>query len=943
MRCLSNETFAELLSSSLDSLSVSNNQIKCIQPLTLSPKIKLSELNFSNNPLVCDCNLRDFGVWLHHLPNLRLGNCMFSFYSSDVIIDIWVFILVSGQCSAPELMEMLEVPILQPDQLVCRQEQIDDKGGVVCNGGRAFIAARPSACCTPDMAPIQMTPSDEVLTISEVMCDAPYSCPKECECESSVVKCSGKGLTQIPVKLPSDTSELYLDHNNITVLNFSALSHLKFLKRLDLSYNQIAYMGDSELLSEGRSSNGDEIVETSAIAASRLPLESIILNYNRIQCINVNAFVGLDNLRLLLLHGNNISSLPMGLFNPLPRLQLLGLGQNPLYCDCSLKWLSEKVRKSFIESGIAMCKGPERMAGHLLLIADSSDFVCTSGQVPPKSVTEKCNPCRFITCNGVGSCRPGETGFPDYTCDCKPGFQGKDCEIKMDACYAQPCINGGTCSVVDEFGKFQCTCRDGYEGERCEIDIDDCLGHKCKNGATCQDMIQGYRCDCLPGFTGEFCDIKMEFCKEPATNPCKHGATCIDDFHDYRCLCLVGYTGRNCSESVVDCRVSTCKNGGQCSLIDAKTNSFKCQCHEGFGGDFCQISQPERLIRLGNIGNTDNAENCETSQPCQNKGRCVNKAGGYTCDCPIGFAGKHCERLHMTGFSHRDGSFVQLVMPKLEPSLNLTIVLSTRRNRGVILFAGGVDHFFGVEIFEGYAKASYFIGNNQMSTGFSYLQIADGNSHILEITIAQQSMTIRVDDGLLHTVRNDGPNEKMNIEEGEALYIGGLPHERGQEEVQAFRIRDASSFDGCISKFYINNELVDFENPHFVSAKFNLKPGCRRRDRPDYTREHTQQHLLINEGSSSTASEYSSANSISSTSLVESVAQPKLLMSDSGVHSCNRPLYPSLSGPVTQCSGHGQCVVSRNGSSLVCKCKVSLNTKLLSSVFIFYPFLIAWI
>ena len=52
------------------------------------------------------------------------------------------------------------------------------------------------------------------------------------------------------------------------------------------------------------------------------------------------------------------------------------LGGNPLYCDCELKWLSDWIKKDFVESGIAACVGPELMTHKLLLTTPSNYFEC---------------------------------------------------------------------------------------------------------------------------------------------------------------------------------------------------------------------------------------------------------------------------------------------------------------------------------------------------------------------------------------------------------------------------------------------------------------------------------------------------------------------------------------------------------------------------------------
>lgn len=69
-------------------------------------------------------------------------------------------------------------------------------------------------------------------------------------------------------------------------------------------------------------------------------------------------------------------------------------------------------------------------------------------------------------------------------------------------------------------------------------------------------------------------------------------------------------TGRNCEIDIDDCASSPCQNNGQC--ID-KLGGFRCNCDgTGFSGDHCQI----------------NINECESS-PCKNEAICVDKINDY--------------------------------------------------------------------------------------------------------------------------------------------------------------------------------------------------------------------------------------------------------------------------------------------------------------------------
>ncbi|KAF2358677.1 Leucine-rich repeat, partial [Trinorchestia longiramus] len=90
----------------------------------------------------------------------------------------------------------------------------------------------------------------------------------------------------------------YLDVNEIKGIDPERIHHLKALKRLDLSNNQITILSNKTF---------SELTE----------LSTLIVSFNKLGCVERDALFGLSSLRILSLHGNDVSFIPEGTFRDL--------------------------------------------------------------------------------------------------------------------------------------------------------------------------------------------------------------------------------------------------------------------------------------------------------------------------------------------------------------------------------------------------------------------------------------------------------------------------------------------------------------------------------------------------------------------------------------------------------------------------------------------------
>lgn len=149
-------------------------------------------------------------------------------------------------------------------------------------------------------------------------CDCEMTCPTNCTCyhdqswSANVVDCSSSGyVDRLPERIPMDSTQLYLDGNDIKAVPSHAFIGRKRLKVLFLNASNIEVI-------HNRTFNGLK------------ELEVLHLHHNRLNYLSGHEFEGLDNLQELYIQHNRISSIGNGTFTHMTRLRVLNMDHNRL-------------------------------------------------------------------------------------------------------------------------------------------------------------------------------------------------------------------------------------------------------------------------------------------------------------------------------------------------------------------------------------------------------------------------------------------------------------------------------------------------------------------------------------------------------------------------------------------------------------------------------------
>ncbi|KAG8223643.1 hypothetical protein J437_LFUL001749 [Ladona fulva] len=195
-------------------------------------------------------------------------------------------------------------------------------------------------------------------------CDCEMTCPNNCTCyhdhawSTNVVDCSSAGYTStLPVRIPMDATEVYLDGNSLGALPSHAFIGRKNLRVLLANSSSLTSIRNHTFSGLGRLMilhiQDNHLKELRGFEFRDLEsLKELYLQGNRLRYIDERTFTPLRNLEVLRLDGNRLSDFAVWRLggNNNPALTHVSLSRNRWPCaDCRhLGLLREWIRRNIV-------------------------------------------------------------------------------------------------------------------------------------------------------------------------------------------------------------------------------------------------------------------------------------------------------------------------------------------------------------------------------------------------------------------------------------------------------------------------------------------------------------------------------------------------------------------------------------------------------------------